>query len=473
MLSLIREIFIAAYIGMNANTDAFNTAISITAIISGIISSSIVSSIMPMLSSSKNQEEETGSVNLILVFSLAIASLLGFLLVVLSRFIIAKAAPGYDRVTSELADTLLKISILRIVFIVSESVLNQYLYFKKHYYISQASSALSNVLIVIVLMARRGRIDIVEFAIYNTIVDAVHLALLIPSLRNAGYKLQHVEAKNYKFLKTHLLLSYPTVLSYFSQNLTAIFNKGMATKVQTGALSGLSYANSIFMMINMTITYSITSIFYPNISKAVGRKDSDEIKKVTASTIGYLVYILIPATVVVFLNSSDIVSILLERGKFGPLEVEITSKALRFYVLGLLPFGLCDIFSKFSYSFRNTLTPMFIVISGSIVNIFFLSLVKAVSIESIALANTIMYWEMAIAYRVILRQQKMLGIPKKPFFEVLLPTVVMMVILHYFPMKGILNGFLRLTTRISLSLIAFSVLLYAEKSMGKIVRLEQ
>ena len=77
----------------------------------------------------------------------------------------------------------------------------------------------------------------------------------------------------------------------------------------------------------------------------------------------------VPATVGLMVLARPIVALLLERGRFTPLDTAATAAALMCYAPGLLGYSAVKIASPMFYSLRDSRTPVLVSVASVAVNL--------------------------------------------------------------------------------------------------------
>ena len=78
--------------------------------------------------------------------------------------------------------------------------------------------------------------------------------------------------------------------------------------------------------------------------------------------------LILPAAVGYFVLGTPIVRVLLEHGVMGPESTELVANVLRFFVLGLVPFAVYQLFLRAFYALHDTKTPFYINVGVVAVN---------------------------------------------------------------------------------------------------------
>jgi putative peptidoglycan lipid II flippase len=101
----------------------------------------------------------------------------------------------------------------------------------------------------------------------------------------------------------------------------------------------------------------------------------------------------VPAALGLAVLSLPVISVLFERGAFGPAEARATSAALAAYVLGLPAYVLVKVLTPGFFAREDTRTPVKIAIVCLLANVVLsLSLIWFLAHVGIALATTISAW---------------------------------------------------------------------------------
>jgi putative peptidoglycan lipid II flippase len=108
---------------------------------------------------------------------------------------------------------------------------------------------------------------------------------------------------------------------------------------------------------------SIGSVIYPMLSKLSSDNDKQSFQDTIIKSINGIILLVIPISIGAMTLSVPIVKLLFQRGVFDEVATNMTARALTFYSIGLIGFGLRDILGKIFYSLQDTKTPM---INGAI-----------------------------------------------------------------------------------------------------------
>jgi putative peptidoglycan lipid II flippase len=96
----------------------------------------------------------------------------------------------------------------------------------------------------------------------------------------------------------------------------------------------------------------------------------------------------VPATIGLVVLAKPVVSLLLERGQFGPDDTAATAAALACYAPGLVGYSAVKIASPSFYALRDARTPLFVSLAAVITNVVLnLTLVHVIGFRGLALGT--------------------------------------------------------------------------------------
>lgn len=134
------------------------------------------------------------------------------------------------------------------------------------------------------------------------------------------------------------------LLTLFSQALYAI-ERAMASNMETGTLAGLTYAYRIAQFPNWVFAAAVTAVLLPALSKtAAAGGGGESVKPELYRALKATLWLMVPATAVLYFLREPIISLLFGRGAFDSHSVAITSEMLAGYslsVVGQVISGIC------------------------------------------------------------------------------------------------------------------------------------
>jgi len=305
-------------------------------------------------------------------------------------------AYGFSNEAKKMASPLVAINFwyLDLIFIVT--FLASLLQYKKHFLTTAFSPALLNIALIsaLILSMHKDKKTIILYLSIGVIIGgfAQVLAHLIMAKKKKILKLLYIGAKsrkkeNISTFKKHFL---PSVFGNSTAHLSAFLDTWLATFLSAGSISYLYYANRLFQLPFALFAIAISTVLFPQVTKAISQQKYEEAYNELKKAFWYLLYLLTLAFIIAVIDSKEIVKLLFQRGSFNAKDTIITSKVLIMYMIGLIPFGLNKLFSSYLYATHKHLKIAKIsAISLGINAIFSIILIFPLKVLGLALASSI------------------------------------------------------------------------------------
>lgn len=129
---------------------------------------------------------------------------------------------------------------------------------------------------------------------------------------------------------------------------------------EPGAYSAYVSAFTFFMLPHGLFAVSVITALLPGMSQHAVNLRWDEFREQVSLGVRVTLLLALPAAVGLFVLAEPAVEILLDNGAVTQVSVELVVAVLRFFVLGLLPFSLFQLFLRAFYSMHDTRTPFLI-----------------------------------------------------------------------------------------------------------------
>jgi putative peptidoglycan lipid II flippase len=137
---------------------------------------------------------------------------------------------------------------------------------------------------------------------------------------------------------------------------------------EPGGYSAYVFAFTFFMLPHGLFAVSVMTALLPSMSQHAVNERWDEFGERLSTGIRASLLLILPAAVVFFVLGEDIVRLLLERGVMTGASTELVASVLRFFVIGLLPFALFQLFLRAYYALQNTKTPFLVNVAAVALN---------------------------------------------------------------------------------------------------------
>jgi putative peptidoglycan lipid II flippase len=419
LTGLIRGIIVAGAFGASAELDAFFAANRVaetlfTLIAGGALGSAFIPAFTGLLA--KNERASawrlaSGVANLV-TLSL---SLLAVIAAMIAPQIVRYAlAPGLSQNPAlfTLAINLLRIQLVSAVLFGLGGLIVGMLNAHQIFLIPALTPALYQIGIIFGALALAPTLGIYGLA-WGVVIGAVlYLLVQIPTLLKltVDHRRQTVERSlppvaltpltylglNNPAVREVLRLMGPRLLGVAVVQLNFWVNIALASQMEEGSVSGLSYGFSLMLMAQAAIAQSIAIAAMPTFSAQYALGKTDEMRSALAATLRGVILLSLPAAVGLMLLRTPLISALYQRGQFDSRSTELVAWALLWYAAGLVGHAILEILARAFYALHDTKTPVLVGAGAMGLNVAFSFLFSALfrqigwmPLGGLALANSL------------------------------------------------------------------------------------
>lgn len=379
-LGLVRDRLLAGSFGASSELDIYFSAFRIPDFVYGVlIVGGITGAFLPVFSAYFKEEHGDGNwpkealvfannvLNCFFILLIVVCGILAVFAPWVVRFII----PGFTAENRELTIALTRIMFLSpILFGISSifSGISQYF----HKFLAYAlAPVLYNIGIIIGIVFFVPMFGLYGLA-YGVILGALMYFLIqIPVACASGFKYLPVLDLRNTGLRKIFALMIPRTISSAVYYINLIFVTAIASTFIAGSITVFTFSDNIQSFPTMIIGLSFAISCFPTLSKmwASGRKE--EFIKSFASTFRQITFLVIPASVLLFLLRIQVIRLLLGTGNFGWWETRLTAGVLGLYCFSIFANALVPLIIRAFFAFQNTVTPMVISILSIAANVVF------------------------------------------------------------------------------------------------------
>lgn len=168
--------------------------------------------------------------------------------------------------------------------------------------------------------------------------------------------------------KRFILLFLPAVLAFYIEQVNGFVGVYFASGLGLGAISVYGYSNKLNLVFLSVFLVFLTASLFPRIAAVVGKEDRESLREYLLMCIRLVVIVGVPGVIYMYYYSSEIVSLIFQRGKFMA-EDTLKVSAVFSLVLLALPFSLIrDIMNRVFFSHHDTVTPVLLSLGALVVN---------------------------------------------------------------------------------------------------------
>lgn len=415
----IRDIFMASYLGLHADTFAVafrlpNTFRTLFA--EGAFSSAFV----PMFSSKLATEDQHNA----LKFASQVFSLLTVVLVVFTTImmifmpqIVSILAPGFEKTPDKLliTTTLSYFTMPYLFFIALSSLYAGVLNSSGKF---AAAAALPIILNVIMILAIKYLTPFSRNASYALsygvfIAGIVQFLTMIYAAHRASLEIKFTKIIITDDMKLMFKNMIPTVIGSGVLQINLAISTIMSSYID-GAASILYYAERLNQFPLAIIGTALSTVLLPTLSKQVREKNQKAATNTQNKALEVALFFTLPCSFALALISDTLVSFLFERGNFTPEGSYKVARTLSALALGLPAFVMIKIFTPRYFAQYDTSTPVKFSFVCIILNIILaLTLIPFLSYLGIAIATSSSAWINVALLYYFQRKRNMFLIDKK------------------------------------------------------------
>ena len=163
------------------------------------------------------------------------------------------------------------------------------------------------------------------------------LALQWRSLRRKGFVFRPDFHWRDEAVKRILVLLGPRVFGVAVYQVNIFVSTFLATWLPEGSVSYLYYAERLFQLPLGIFAVSVGTASLPSLSRLAARNDLEAFRETLVESFRMTAFIVLPAAVGLLVLAEPILTVLLQRGSFGPEATHATAQALAFFALTLIP----------------------------------------------------------------------------------------------------------------------------------------
>lgn len=148
----------------------------------------------------------------------------------------------------------------------------------------------------------------------------------------------------------------------FQVNFIAVTNLAWRTGDQS--VSALNYAWQLLMLPHGVLALSVSTVILPTLSRLWQQHDLDAFRQTLGGALRPLIFLSLPASVVLFAFRTSIVQSLFQTGAFSAQSTALVAAPLAFLAAGLVSYALVEALARAFYAMHDTRTP---VVAGLVI----------------------------------------------------------------------------------------------------------
>ena len=441
ILGYLRDILIAIFLGATFLADAFFVAFRLPNTFRRLFAEGTFNAaFIPSYTSIKIENKKKAK-----VFADEVLSLLLFILLfivtlaeIFTPYLVYLIAPGFvsDTIKFDLAVELTRVTFPFLLFVSLSSFFSGILNSNNRFAAAAFAPIILNIVLILsIIISYTQNLNIVKQLSYGVtlagIFQLIFLIFVTLKFYQPKIKIYFKIDKKIKFFFNKLL---PSIFSSGVTQINILVGTIIAS-FQTGAVSYLYYADRVYQ-INLAIAgIAVSTVSLPVLSKAFKIKNFSKVSNIQNKSLELSLLLSLPASLGLIIASEEIINGLFGYGSFSQKDVEMTSKALKFFGYGIIAFALVKILANFFFARNNTKIPFYISSFIIFLNILIsISFFNQIGFLIIPIATSVSTWIGVLIYFYLLNKNDFLIIQRKLFHNILkiiISSAIMSLILKF------------------------------------------
>jgi putative peptidoglycan lipid II flippase len=220
------------------------------------------------------------------------------------------------------------------------------------------------------------------------------LALIWWAMRRAGVRLPFRRPRLTPELRRLAIIAAPALLAGGVVQINLIVGRQVASFTE-GAVAWLSYADRLYQLPLGVVGIAIGVVLLPDLSRRLRAEDTVGGRDSLNRALEFALLLTLPAAAALVVVATPLISVLFERGAFGPQDTVNTALALAVYGLGLPAFVLQKVLQPLYYARHDTRRPFYYAVVSMVVNAALaVGLMPFIGFIAAALGTTLAAWAM-------------------------------------------------------------------------------
>jgi len=376
LLGLIRDGLLAGHFGAGIETDIYFTAFRIPDFVYNfLIVGGLTIAFLPLFSEyySKNKEKAWEITNNLLNIFLLFLVLTSLILFIFTPWLMKFIAPGFSPESKALATALTRLMFLSPILFGISNIFSSILHYFNRFLVYSIAPVLYNLGIIFGILFLAPYFGIFGVGIGVILGALLHLAIQIPSAINCGFRYKPLFNFRHPALKEIVRLMVPRSFAVGAQQINLVIITAIASTLVAGSIAIFNFANNLYYIPVGIFGISFAIASFPKLSKSWALNQKEEFLKNFSSVFRQILFLVIPASVLIILLRAQLVRIVLGSlgpGKFGWQDTRLTAACLGIFSIGIFASALIPFVCRAFFSFKDTKTPTLIAITGVSLNIF-------------------------------------------------------------------------------------------------------
>lgn len=375
-VAFVRQVVIARQFGLSAELDAFNVANNVPDLLFALISGGALAiAFIPVLSEQltlggRNALWSLFSkiANLAFLVTAAMAVIVALLAAPLVRWELG-IAPGFGPEQQTLVENLMRLNLIATLIFSISGLVMAGLQANQHFLLPAMAPLLYNIGQIfgaVILSPEKGyqigplTLPAMGLGVYGLVYGVImgallHLAVQIPALIRFRFRWTFGLGLKTEPVQKVLRLMGPRLVTMFFIQLIFIVRDNLASRLEAGAVTALTYGWMIFQVPETLIGTAIGTALLPTLSEQMAREEHEAFRDSIERAVRVLVALTLPVAVILTFGLRPLLALAFG---FDPAGTDLLLWVTRAYLAGLVGQSLVEVAVRSFYARQNALTPL-------------------------------------------------------------------------------------------------------------------
>jgi putative peptidoglycan lipid II flippase len=389
---VVRLVLVASAFGTSPEYDAFTSANQLPEVFFTLIAGgALAAAFIPVYSQYLTKEREKQAArlaNTILTLVLLILGSICLLGAILAPWITTHLlVPDFTPEQQQLTAVIMRVILIQTTLFGISGVLSSVLNAHQHFALPALAPIALDIGYIIGLLFFVPEMGIIGLAWGTVLGGILHILIQTPAL--IKYRFRYRPALDTKMtgVREIIRLMGPRIVTLGAIQFADLYIIRLASGLPEGSTSGYFYGYAFMQLPETLLGTAIAIVVFPTLAELFNAGDLEGLKRTAVNALHIILFLTIPAAVLVVLLGEWALSIL-----FAPSAVAIVYGVLLIFSIRIVSEAGNEILARLFYARHNTKTPMFAYLGWLAINLIFAKLLVAQwGVNGLAMAATIAF----------------------------------------------------------------------------------
>ncbi|MDD5145595.1 MAG: murein biosynthesis integral membrane protein MurJ [Candidatus Pacebacteria bacterium] len=373
LLGLLTDRFLAHRFGASMETSIYFAAFRIPDLVYNIlISGGILVAFLPIFTEyfSSDEKKAWQMTNYVLNIFFLLLVLISIALFILTPWLIGKfILPDFSGEGKALAIILTRILLIQPIFLGLSNIFSGVLHYFNRFLIYSLAPIFYNLGIIFGILFLAPYFGILGVGLGVILGAFLHLAIQIPSAINCGFKYEFLFNFKYPAVKKIFSLMGTRIFALSANQINLIALTAIASRIAEGSIAIFNYSSAIQGLPVTILGISLATVAFPTFSRLWVNGQKKAFAEKFSQIIRQIFFLIIPASILIFLLRAQIVRIILGTGRFGWDDTRLAAASLGLFALGIFAATITPFLIRIFFSFQDTKIPTFTAVISAMISI--------------------------------------------------------------------------------------------------------